>query len=82
MCVSNVAAAPDRLRLTWVVREYLDQEKPEIELKRLRMEQNKSRRDEVFGGFSPTQRMEYEAKSERIHALESKFKLNIRYWIP
>ena len=46
-------------------------EKPESELKRLRTEQTKSRKDEVFGGFSPEERIEYEAKSERIHKLES-----------
>jgi hypothetical protein len=45
-------------------------EKPESELKRLRAEQNKSRQNEVFGGFSPAERIEYEVKSERIHTLE------------
>jgi hypothetical protein len=46
-------------------------EKPEAELKRLLKEQNKARQDEVFGGFSPAERAEYEGKKDRIHALES-----------
>ena len=46
-------------------------EKPEGELKRLLNEQRKARQDEVFGGFSPTERAEYEEKADRIHALES-----------
>jgi hypothetical protein len=46
-------------------------EKRESELKRLRIEQNKSRQDEVFGGLSPAERAKYEGKSERIHKLES-----------
>jgi hypothetical protein len=46
------------------------EEKPETELKRLRREQNKSRQDEIFGGFSPTERAEFEARAKRIHTLE------------
>jgi hypothetical protein len=46
-------------------------EKPEAELKRLLKEQHKARQDEVFGGFSPAERAEYEEKADRIHALES-----------
>jgi hypothetical protein len=46
-------------------------EKPEAELKRLLKEQHKARQDEVFGGFSPAERAEYEGKAHRIHALES-----------
>ena len=46
-------------------------EKPEAELKRLNKEQDKARQDEVFGGFSPAERAEYEGKADRIHALES-----------
>jgi hypothetical protein len=46
-------------------------EEPKSELKWLRAEQVKSRQDEIFGGFSPAERAQYEAKSERIHKLES-----------
>jgi hypothetical protein len=46
-------------------------EKPQSELTRLRMEQNKTRRDEVFGGLTPAERAEYDGKSERIYELES-----------
>jgi hypothetical protein len=46
-------------------------ERPEAELKRLLKEQHKARQDEVFGGFSPAERAEYEGKADRIHALES-----------
>jgi hypothetical protein len=45
-------------------------EKPESELKRLRTEQEKTRRDEVFGGLSPAERAEYNRKAEQIHRLE------------
>ena len=46
-------------------------EKPESELRRLRVEQDKTRRDEVFGGLSPAERAEYEKKANRIRTLES-----------
>lgn len=46
-------------------------EKPESELTRLRVEQEKTRRDEVFGGLSPAERTEYEKKADRIRTLES-----------
>jgi hypothetical protein len=49
-------------------------EKSESELNRLRTEQNKSRRDEVFGGFSQAELAQYEAKRERIHTLEIEVK--------
>jgi hypothetical protein len=45
-------------------------EKPEAELERLYKEQNKARQDEVFGGFSPAERAEYDGKKDRIQALE------------
>jgi hypothetical protein len=46
-------------------------EKPESELRRLRTEQSKTRRDEVFGGLSHAERAEYNARAERIHKLEN-----------
>jgi hypothetical protein len=49
------------------------EEKPQSELMRLRKEQNKTRRDEVFGGLSSAELAEYEGKAERIHELESYF---------
>jgi hypothetical protein len=49
------------------------EEKPQSELMRLRKEQNKTRRDEVFGGLSSAELAEYEGKAERIHQLESYF---------
>jgi hypothetical protein len=38
---------------------------------RLRKEQSKTRRDEVFGGLSLTELAEYDGKAERIHELEN-----------
>jgi hypothetical protein len=48
----------------------MGKENPQSELTRLRNEQNKTRRDEVFGGLSPGERTAYDIKMERIHALE------------
>ena len=45
-------------------------ETPTSELKRLGQEQDKTRRDEVFGGLSAAERAEYDVKRVRIHALE------------
>jgi hypothetical protein len=45
-------------------------EKHDSELKLLRAAQNKTRQDEVFGGFSPAEQAEYNRKSERIYELE------------
>jgi hypothetical protein len=47
------------------------EEKTQFELIRLREEQNKARHDEVFGGLSPAERLEYNEKAERIHELEN-----------
>jgi hypothetical protein len=46
-------------------------EKPEVELEQLLKEQQKARRDEVFGGLSPAERAEYEGRAARILELES-----------
>jgi hypothetical protein len=51
-------------------------EKPQSELTRLRTEQEKTRRDEVFGGLTPEERAEYKRKSERIYELESEIQAN------
>ena len=48
----------------------MPKEKPEFELKRLRAEQGKTRRDEVFGGLSPAERAAYNRTTKRIHELE------------
>jgi hypothetical protein len=45
-------------------------EKPEAELKRLRIEQYKTLRDEVFGGLTLAEQAEYNRKSDQIHELE------------
>jgi hypothetical protein len=50
---------------------YMPKEEPEFELKRLRTDQDKTRRDEVFGGLSPAERTEYYRKRKRINELES-----------
>jgi hypothetical protein len=34
-------------------------------------DQDKARQDEVFGGLSPAERVEYNGRTERIHKLES-----------
>jgi hypothetical protein len=39
-----------------------------------RKEQNKARRDEVFGGFSSAERLEYEAREKRISDLQAELK--------
>src|SRR6516164_1683405 len=49
-------------------------ETPSSELKRLRNEQDKTRRDEVFGGLSQKEWAEYYVKSDRIHQLESEIR--------
>jgi|SRR5690349_899472 len=49
-------------------------ETPQKELIRLRKEQGKARRDEVFGGFSPVERAAYDARNNRIQQLESQKK--------
>lgn len=41
------------------------------ELARLREEQRQARQDEVYGGFSKSERAEYDTKEERIHELDS-----------
>ena len=46
-------------------------ENPESELRRLRTEQSKTRRDEVFGGLSHAERTEYNARAQRIRKLEN-----------
>jgi hypothetical protein len=46
------------------------EEKPEIELKRLRVEQGKARQDEVFGGLTPAERAAFNARTKRINELE------------
>ena len=48
----------------------MEQEKPESELARLRKEQEKTRRDEIYGGLSLAERAEYNRKAERLRALE------------
>ena len=45
-------------------------EKPESELKRLRVEQKKAQQDEVFGGLSLSERKEYDRRTKRINQLE------------
>jgi len=58
------------------------EEKTQFELIRLREEQNKARHDEVFGGLSPAERLEYNEKAERIHELENDLKTEqSRQWI-
>ena len=52
-------------------RSIMGEEKPQSELIRLRKEQNKTRRDEVFGGLSPAELAEYDGKAARIHELEN-----------
>jgi hypothetical protein len=45
------------------------EEKPKTELARLRDEQQQARQNEVYGGFSESERAEYDARGERIHEL-------------
>jgi len=52
------------------------EEKPQFELTRLREEQNKARQDEVFGGLSPAELVEYHGKAERVHELQIDFQVS------
>ncbi len=45
-------------------------ENPQAEWKRLREEQLKARRDEVFGGLTPAERMAYEVRRRRLQELQ------------
>lgn len=46
-------------------------EKLQSELRRLNTLQSRARQDEVFGGFSRAQRIEYNKRERRIHDLET-----------
>lgn len=46
-------------------------EQPEAELARLKKEQEKARKDEIFGGLSVSERQEYDARHRRIKALQA-----------
>ena len=46
-------------------------ENPKSELARLREEQRQARQDEVYGGFSKSERAEYDTRAQRIHELDS-----------
>lgn len=71
--VSTVIAKEVSVLIIPVQRSIMVEEKPQAELIRLRKEQNKARRDEVFGGLSPAELAEYDGKAERIHELENYF---------
>jgi hypothetical protein len=46
------------------------QEKHEFELRRLRVEQSKTREDEIFGGLTLAERAAFDTKTTRINDLE------------
>ena len=48
----------------------MEHESEQVELSRLRLEQAKTRHDEVFGGLTPEERSAYDRKQLRIHELE------------
>jgi len=48
-------------------------ESEETEINRLRREQAKVRRDEVFGGLSQDERTAYEIRGRRLRELERRF---------
>jgi hypothetical protein len=48
----------------------MSNERPELELARLREQQSKTRHDEVFGGLSPAERSAYDGRQIRINELE------------
>lgn len=54
----------------FIVRSVVDYKNEVNEIVRLRQEQIKARWDEVFGGFSPDERVKYDEKRNRIHELE------------
>jgi hypothetical protein len=47
------------------------EENPRSELARLREEQRQARQDEVYGGFSESERAEYDTRAERIFELDA-----------
>lgn len=49
----------------------MESESPRAELARLQKEQRQARQDEVYGGFSESQRAEYEIRAMRIKELEA-----------
>ena len=51
----------------------MESETLQFELKRLRQEQDKARRDEVFGGMTLAEQTTYESKAARIRVLEIQF---------
>jgi len=69
--VSTVIAKEVSVLIIPRPRSIMVEEKPQSELIRLRKEQNKTRRDEVFGGLSPAELAEYDGKAQRIHELEN-----------
>ena len=46
-------------------------ESPKSELARLRKRQRQARQDEVYGGFSKSERAEYDSRAERINELDA-----------
>jgi hypothetical protein len=46
-------------------------ESPKSELARLRKRQRQAREDEVYGGFSKSERAEYDSRAERINELDA-----------
>jgi hypothetical protein len=46
-------------------------ESPKSELVRLRKRQRQARQDEVYGGFSKSERAEYDSRAERINELDA-----------
>ena len=50
----------------------MQSESSQVELDRLRREQSQTRQNEVFGGLSTEERVDYEIKADRIQELERK----------
>jgi hypothetical protein len=49
-------------------------ESSQAELARLRKKQGKARQDEVFGGLSPAERVEFDGKTKCINELETELR--------
>lgn len=60
----------------------MQSESSQVELTRLRREQSQARQNEVFGGLSTEERVDYEIKAGRIHELEHEVMIEAEAWEP
>lgn len=59
------------MRCPCLLKVFAVAESPKSELARLRKRQRQARQDEVYGGFSKSERAEYDSRAERINELDA-----------